>query len=587
MKSNSLGTVKTEIIKPALPQEGFKLEKGGVLPEIDIAFERYGKLSEKKENVLLICHALSGDAHAAGFYEFEGNKPGWWDMMIGPGKGIDTNKFHVISSNILGGCKGTTGPGSINPANGKPYATDFPAITIGDMVRVQKLLLDELGIERLYGVIGGSAGGLQVLEWCVRYPDLVEKAVCIASAEHLSAQALSFDIVARNIIMADPNWNKGYYYDREFPEKGLSLARMIGHITYLSKESMDLKFGRERSNGVDKGIFNTDFQVESYLEHQGASFVERFDANSFLYITAAMDTFSFSESRGSFEEAFRDVKSKFLITSVSSDWLYPVEQSKELAGKLLRAGKTVTYCNLSSPYGHDAFLLDNKDLSSMISSLFSAPCETLSSSADIERDFKVISGMIQEGSRILDLGCGNGSILRDAFARGNVTGQGIDWNFNNIVECNKNCVPAFQLDLDEGLDIIPNDFYDYSILNRTLLEVHKPYLVLDEMIRVAATGIVTFTNFASWRHRLRLNLKGRMPVSKELPYNWYDTPNIHFLTLKDFREFCANKGIEIQEIVCIPDGIVSKLFLYLGLKNLGTDYAIARITKSADKEIKK
>ena len=359
-------------------------------------------MSEKKDNVILICHALSGDAHAAGFYKFEGNKPGWWNMMIGPGKGIDTDKFHVICSNILGGCMGTTGPSSINPESGKPYATDFPAITIGDMVRVQKLLLDELGIEKLYGVIGGSAGGLQVLEWCVRYPDIVEKAVCIASAEHLSAQALSFDIIARNIIMADPNWNKGYYYDREFPEKGLSLARMIGHITYLSKESMDLKFGRERSNSTDKGIFNTDFQVESYLEYQGASFAERFDANSFLYITAAMDSFSFSESRGPLEEAFRDLKSKFLIISVSSDWLYPVEQSKDLALKLLRAGKTVTYCNLSSPYGHDAFLIDNIELTSTISSYFSDYSSTDTGGFmddQVKRDYNIISHMIEEGKQ--------------------------------------------------------------------------------------------------------------------------------------------------------------------------------------------
>jgi homoserine O-acetyltransferase/O-succinyltransferase len=583
MNKGSAGLVKTEIIKIKLPPGGFKPEKGGILPEIEVAFEQYGALSQKKDNVILICHALSGDAHAAGLHESENGKPGWWDMMIGPDKGIDTNKFHVICSNILGGCKGTTGPSSINPETGKSYATGFPAITIGDMVRVQKLLLDELGIDKLFGVIGGSAGGLQVLEWCVRYPEFVENAVCIASAEHLSAQALSFDIIARNIIMADPNWNKGNYYNGELPEKGLSLARMIGHITYLSKETMDIKFGRERNDGEDKGIFNTDFQVESYLEHQGASFVERFDANSFLYITSAMDSFSVSESRGSSEEAFRNVKSRFMILSLSSDWLYPAEQSKELAEKLLRAGKTVTYCNLTSPYGHDAFLVDNSDLSNLISSCFSDHNSASGNGVikDIAalRDFRIISHMIGKGSRILDLGCGDGSVLCKAFNEGGITGQGVDIDFDKIIECNKKSVPVFQMDLDEGLDMIPDKFYDYAILNGTLLEVHKPYLILDEMIRVARAGIVSFTNFASWRHRLRLNLFGRMPVSKELPHSWYDTPNIHFLTLKDFRVFCHEKGIEIQKITCIPDGIISNILIFLGLRNLGSDRIIAGITK--------
>ncbi len=583
MKQSSIGVVKTETVKIDLSKEGFKTERGGILSELEIAFERYGNLSERKDNVILVCHALSGDAHAAGFHDFKGNKPGWWNMMIGPGKGIDTNKFHVICSNILGGCSGTTGPSSINTKTGKPYATDFPVITIGDMVRVQKLLLDELGIDRLYGVIGGSAGGLQVLEWCVRYPETVEKAVCIASAGHLSAQALSFDIIARNIIMADPNWKNGYYYDSNIPGKGLSLARMIGHITYLSGESMDLKFGRERTNGSFKGVFNTDFQIESYLEHQGASFAERFDANSFLYITTAMDSFSLSESGGSFEEAFRNVRSKFMIISVSSDWLYPEQQSKDLAGKLLRAGKEVTYCSLSSPYGHDAFLLDNDELTNAISSYFSVSVsnpDKIINDAETQRDYKVISRMIEKGSRVLDLGCGDGSILHKAINDGNVSGQGIDIDFRNVIECNKKNVPVFQIDLDEGLDMVPDCCYDYAILNRTLLEVHKPYLVLAEMIRSASIGIVTFTNFASWRHRLRFNLLGRMPVSGELPYEWYDTPNIHFLTVKDFKEFCTEKNIDILEIICIPDGIISSILLKLGLKNLGADRAIARIKKN-------
>ncbi len=291
--------------------------------------------------------------------------------MIGPGKGIDTNKFHIICSNILGGCKGTTGPSSKNPKTGKPYGAKFPEITIGDMVEVQKLFLDQLGIKKLHGVIGGSAGGTQVLEWTIRYPDFIDNAVCIASAESHSAQALSFNIIARNIIMADPFWNKGNYYGKKIPKKGLALARMIGHITYLSKESMEEKFGRERRKGIEKGLFATDFQVESYLNYQGRSFVERFDANSFLYITSALDSYSFAERGKSSKEVYNKIKARFLILSVSSDWLYPAEQSKALAEKMLRAGKEVTYCNLTVPYGHDAFLIENSDLSNIISSFFS------------------------------------------------------------------------------------------------------------------------------------------------------------------------------------------------------------------------
>jgi homoserine O-acetyltransferase/O-succinyltransferase len=586
MNQKSIGIVKPEIIELNLPEDGFKTEKGGLLPNIEVAFEQYGRLSADKDNAILVCHGFSGDAHAAGYHEDKPDKPGWWDMMIGPGKAIDTDRFHVIASNMLGGCMGTTGPGSINPGTGKPYAADFPEITIGDMVRVQKLLLEQLGIDKLYGIAGGSAGGLQVLEWCVRYPDSVNKAICIAAAEHLSAQALSFDIIARNIIMADPLWNNGQYYGKEAPATGLSLARMIGHITYLSKESMDNKFGRERSKEKSESdIFHTNFQVESYLDHQGSSFVERFDANSFLYITAAMDSFSLAEGRGSFEEAVRNSKSKFLIISLSSDWLYPAEQSKELAEKMLRSGVNVTYCNLTAPYGHDSFLLENKDLSNIMSSFFEGNDRMAYTDITVEPEFScdydVISRMIKRGSKILDLGCGDGSVLQRAFISGNVSGQGVDIDLSNIIECNKKGVPVFQVNLDEGLEMIPDSFYDYAILSRTLLEVHKPHLVLSEMVRVAKTGIVSFTNFANWRHRLRLGLRGWMPMSKELPYNWYDTPNIHFLTLNDFKRFCAERDIIIQKIICIPSGIISRiLLLFLGLKNIGTDRVIVRIAKN-------
>jgi homoserine O-acetyltransferase len=549
--------------------------------------ERYGQLSEKKDNVILIGHALTGDAHAAGYHSKKDKKPGWWDLMIGPGKGIDTNKYHVICSNVLGGCKGTTGPSSINPKTKKPYGANFPLITIGDMIEVQKRLLDELKIPELYGVIGGSAGGSQVMEWCIKYPSFIKNAICIASAESFSAQALSFDIVARNMIMADPSWNQGNYYNKKNPDRGLSLARMIGHITYLSKESMDKKFGRARRSDTGKSKFSTDFQIESYLNYQGSTFVDRFDANSFLYITYALDSFSFHERGKTLQEVYNKFQSKFLIVSVSSDWLYPIEQSKELAENLLRAGKDVTYCNLDVAHGHDAFLLENPDLSKMISSFFSKKSNNKlkidESNQSVLADYREISQMLKSGKKsnlkILDLGCGDGTFLKQVLADHNIEGHGFDIDFQNIVQCTKKDVPAFQINLDEGLGMLPNKYYDFAILSRTLLEVRKPDLVLTEMLRVAKTCIVSFPNFANWRHRLRLGISGKLPMSKQFPYHWYDTPNVHFVSIKDFKLYCKKRNIKILKLIHVAESFISKLLLLFGRKNLGTDHIIIKFTK--------
>ena len=577
MNGGSVGIVKTEKITLALPESGFLLETGGTLPEVEVAFERYGNFSANGENVILVCHALSGDAHAAGRHSENDDKPGWWDMMIGPGKGIDTDRFGAICSNVLGGCGGTTGPGSINPDTGKPYGTDFPEITIGDMVRIQRSLCAELGIEGLYGVIGGSAGALQVLEWVARYPDFVRRAVCIAGAESLSAQALSFDIVARKIIMVDPSWKKGHYYQGDLPENGLSLARMIGHITYLSRESMERKFGRERRRDMEEGPFTTDFQVESYLNHQGKSFVERFDANSFLYITRAMSSFSLAERAESVEEVFRRTRSRFLVISVSSDWLYPAQQSRKLAEHMLRAGKAVSYCNLRVPYGHDSFLIENTDLTGAVSSFLSGPVHTDEGEDDFaQEEYTIISGFMDESGNILDLGCGNGGFLRNIFLRRGMHGQGVDIDFSSVIECGKRGVPLFQVDLDRGLGMIPDGFYDYAVLSRTLLEVHKPDVVLKEMMRVARIGIVSFPNFACWKNRLRLGLKGSFPEQSSSAH-WYDTPDIHFLTLRDFHRFCRENGIEIVDIHCIPKGFIGGVLNRLGRCNLGTDRVVVKI----------
>lgn len=349
--------------------EKIKLENGLEFGPITVAYETYGELNESRDNAILVLHALSGDAHAAGYHSIDDKKPGWWDNMIGPGKAFDTNKYFIICSNILGGCKGTTGPSSINNETGKPYGMSFPIITIEDMVKVQKILIDHLGVKKLLNVAGGSMGGMQALEWSILFPDLVKSVSVIASATRLSAQNIAFNEVGRNAIVSDSHWNNGDYYDKELPVRGLSIARMIGHITYLSEESMHKKFGRKLQDKAQIDFnFDINFQVESYLRYQGLSFVDRFDANSYLFITKAMDYFDLDGKYGSVANAFKDSKSKFLFVTYSTDWLFPPDELKNAASAIMSLGKEVTYCNIDAPFGHDSFLLEFEHQARIISS---------------------------------------------------------------------------------------------------------------------------------------------------------------------------------------------------------------------------
>ena len=365
----SVGIVEPKYFTFAEPPNEMVLESGAKLGPITIAYETLGKLAADKQNVILVSHALTGDAHVAGYHHENDLKPGWWDLMVGPGKGIDTDKYFVICANILGSCMGTTGPGSVNPRTGRPFGLDFPIVTIGDMVRAQKALLDHLGITRLLGVIGGSIGGMQVLEWCIRYPDMVTAAIPLATTTRHSALAIAFNEVARQSIMADPKWNQGNYYDGDRPDLGLAIARMIGHITYLSDESMRHKFGRRLQDKADFSFnFDADFQVESYLRYQGKKFVERFDANSFLYITKAADYFDLEKQHGanSAMAAFSKTKASFLVVSFTSDWLYPTYQSRAMVQAMKKNGLDVSFCEIEAQWGHDAFLLANERLTALV-----------------------------------------------------------------------------------------------------------------------------------------------------------------------------------------------------------------------------
>ncbi len=365
--NGSVGVVEPHFLTIAEPPRELVLECGRALGPITLAYETYGTLNARRDNAVLILHAFSGDAHAAGYHAGE-TKPGWWDIMIGPGKAFDTDRYFVICANCIGGCQGSTGPGSVNPATGERYGLGFPVVTIRDMVETQRMLLDHLGIEKLLCVVGGSMGGMQALQWVVSYPERVELAIPIATCARLSAQAIAFDEVGRAAIQSDPDWMGGDYYDKATPHRGLSIARMIAHITFLSEQSMHRKFARRLQERAEYGFdLLTEFQVESYLHHQGDSFVKRFDANSYLYLTKAMDYFDLVQSYGSLRTAFAEVRSRFLVISFSSDWLFPSHQSREIVKALRQNDLEVVYSELQTDAGHDAFLLESEALTRLIS----------------------------------------------------------------------------------------------------------------------------------------------------------------------------------------------------------------------------
>lgn len=384
--AGSVGIVETRFLELPKP---LQLDCGRELFPVRIAYETYGTLSPARDNVILVCHALSGDAHAAGYTaapvaastrdgfradERDAGKSrglGWWDGMIGPGKAFDTDRFFVVSSNLLGGCRGTTGPSSTNPATGRPYGSDFPVITVADMVRTERALLDELGIERLAAISGGSLGGMQALEWAVLYPDEVDAIIPIASTHALHPQGVAWNAIARNAITADPDWQGGHYYGTgRAPNAGMGVARMVGHVTYLSAVSLGDKFGRrlQCSDDIRYVLTEPEFEIENYLRHQADSFVKRFDANTYLYTSRALSYFDLARQYGGgrLVDAIADVSARTLLIAFSSDWLYPPSGSQELADALRAAGKSVEFHVIEAPYGHDCFLLEEARQTPMI-----------------------------------------------------------------------------------------------------------------------------------------------------------------------------------------------------------------------------
>jgi homoserine O-acetyltransferase/O-succinyltransferase len=550
-----------------------KLELGGQLREINVAYETYGQLNSSQDNAILICHALSGDSHVA--RHDADDDPGWWDIAVGPGKPIDTNRYFVICPNALGGCRGTTGPNSLNPATGRRFGAEFPTITAGDIVEMQRALIDHLGIRRLLAAIGGSMGGHQVLTWASRHPDRVARAVAIATSARLTTQALAFDVVGRNAIRRDPNFKHGRYIDHGVaPAVGLALARMLGHITYLSPESMREKF---EPNRVQKREFETEFEkqfsVGSYLAYQGDKFVERFDANSYIKLSLAMDLFDLGKTPEELSANLSRAECRWLIISFTSDWLFPPAQSQRLANSLLGLGKQVSYCNVVSSCGHDAFLLsDDLPVYGELMRTFldgagdeqfgetkkeeipssQSPASIFGPNGSHRIDYDQILRLIRPNASVLDLGCGRGSLLAKLRANGNRQLMGLELSEVDILACLRRGLDVVQADLNSGLAAFPEAQFDYIVLSHTLQAVRDVDHLIAEMLRVGHRSIVSFPNFAYYKLRKMLSEEGKSPISSGLlRHKWYNTQNIRFFSITDFEEFCRERGIRIHERVAL------------------------------------
>ena len=556
--------------------EPFELENGGRLPEVTVAFETYGELNPNRDNAVLICHALTGDSHVA--RHDENDDAGWWDIVVGPGKAIDTDRYFVICPNMLGGCRGTTGPNSIDPTTGKPYGADFPVITVSDMVRAQKLLVDHLGIEQLLAVVGGSLGGHMAIQWAVLFPEMMRGTAALATSPHLTSQALAFDVVGRNAIASDSAYHGGQYYDKATkPLNGLAIARMLGHITYLSREAMMTKFDADRLQARDVVTdFETKFSVGSYLAYQGGRFGERFDANSYSSLTMAMDLFNIGETHEKRVETLGRSECRWLLISYTSDWLFPPFQCRQLVDALVASDKRISYCNIQSPCGHDAFLLPNQLpiygglLRGFLENLYEEAEENDEATKSEQRarylsptsifhdpsriDYDSIIELIPEGASVLDLGCGNGGLLDRLRSR--IRDErplherlmGIDGDEQMVLSSVERGFDVVQSDLNEGLASFNDCQFDVVVLSQTLQTVTDVGRIIDEMLRVGQRGIVSFPNLAYHGYCTEILERGRAPrIDADHGFEWHNTPNVRFLSIADFMAFCESRGIQIHD----------------------------------------
>jgi homoserine O-acetyltransferase len=570
-----------------------RLDSGAALGPFTVAYQTYGTLNDAKSNAVLVCHALTGDQYAAGLHPVSG-KPGWWTTLIGPGRPIDTDRYFVIAPNVIGGCMGSSGPREVNPATGQVWGLDFPVITIADMVRAQALLLDALGIDRLFAVIGGSMGGMQVLEWATAYPGRVFAAIPIATAARHSSQNIAFHEVGRQAIMADPEWASGAYHAAgRNPSRGLAVARMAAHVTYLSESALHRKFGRNLQDRIAVTYgFDADFQVESYLRHQGSTFVDRFDANSYLYITRAMDYFDLAaEHGGQLANAFASSPVRFLLVSFTSDWLFPTPESRAIVKALTSASASVSFVEIETDKGHDAFLLDEPELFRIVQGFMDGCAEQYGLAqrhvAHTERpaparprrgiraDLKLIADMIRPGSRALDVGSGDGELLEYLVHEKKVDGRGLELDPDGVHQSLAHGLAVIQGDANTDLQAYADGAFDYVILSKTLQAMHDPRAVLEHLCRIGRHAVVSFENYGHWRTRASLLLRGRSPIDRDRPYRWWESSNIHPCTIADFLDLTRALDIEIEETVVLgPLGRVSKSVRPTASANLFGEQAV-------------
>lgn len=544
--------------------EPVALELGGELASVVVAYETYGRLGPRRDNAVLVCHAISGDSHVA--RHDADDEPGWWDLMVGPGRPIDTERYFVVCANVLGGCRGTTGPNSVDPRTGRPYGADFPVVTVGDMVEVQRRLVDGLGIDALRAVIGGSLGGHQALSWAVRHPTRVRGCVALATSPRLTSQALAFDVVGRNAILHDPDYHGGQYYERGAgPVVGLALARMLAHITYLSREAMTAKFDPGRLQPRDVvTAFEKKFSVGSYLAYQGHRFVERFDANSYVTLSMAMDLFDLGETPEALQAALAASRCRWLVASFSSDWLFPPEQHRQMVDALIRADRPVTYCEVQTSGGHDSFLLEEKlAIYGGLVRAFIAHVDgegPSGAAVEVEQptsifraqrlDYDIVLELIPPQASVLDLGCGSGGLLTRLRQRGHTRLVGVELDERAILACVEQGLDVVQRDLERGLSPFADGQFDVVVLSQTLQSIVDTEGIIDEMLRVGRCCLVTFPNFAYHTLRHMLAVEGRSPKGGGVyQFEWYDTPNRRFPSIADFEDFCAARSIRTHRKV--------------------------------------
>jgi homoserine O-acetyltransferase len=576
------------------------LDSGATLGPFTLAYQTYGTLNADKTNAILVCHALTGDQFAADAHPLTG-RPGWWSTLIGPGKPVDTNRYFVICPNVIGGCMGSSGPREINAETGQAWGLGFPVITIGDMVRAQALLLDALGIEKLFAVMGGSMGGMQTLAWATAYPERVFAAVPIATAARHSSQNIAFHEVGRQAIMADPEWAAGAYHtaDRN-PSRGLAVARMAAHITYLSEAALHRKFGRNLQDrlAITYG-FDADFQVESYLRHQGSTFVDRFDANSYLYITRAMDYFDIAaEYGGQLTNAFEGSPVRFLLLSFTSDWLFPTAESRAIVKALTTASASVSFVEIETDKGHDAFLLEEPELFRIVEGFLDGCAEQFGLAQrskvqpsarrkqqpkhGIRADLKLIADMIVPRSRALDVGSGDGELLDYLVHEKDVDGRGVELDPDGVHVSLAHGLAVIQGDANTDLADYADNAFDYVILSKTLQAMRDPKAVLEHLTRIGKHAIVSFENYGHWRTRLGLMLRGRSPTDRDRSARWWESSNIHPCTIKDFLDLTKALDIEIEEALVLgPAGRVIRTTQPNRSANLFGEQAVFLLKKRA------